>query len=207
MNPNETFTAEQSDSTPASNPGANNPPEGRMGTTTEKIRRTAGQAADRAKQKVAQVADEQKDAAADKIGGYGSRLRDTARSAEAEDPNIAHFANEAADRLESVANYVRDADITRLKEDAVVAARRHPALFMGGMLVAGLVIGNLVKASVQSLNENETDDGEDIQDHYPDGHDFPEQSDGQTNYAAESVRGTGGPEFPVASAAFGSAAP
>jgi hypothetical protein len=32
-------------------------------------------------------------------------------------------------------------------------ARRHPAMFFGGMFLAGLVVGNIVKASRRKLDE------------------------------------------------------
>src|SRR6188768_1461801 len=186
MNQTDTFSAQQGNSTPTS-------PTGRAGeadsadtvfrNTAEKARRAAAKVATQAKDKVAQVAGEQQGAAADKLGGYSSRLRNTARAVGEEDPNIAYFANRAADRLESVADYVRTTDLARLKQDAAGIARRHPALVMGGLLVAGLILGSVVKASVESLRESERDDGEDFDEPYPDGHDAPAESGDETNYA------------------------
>lgn len=127
-----------------------------------KTRRAAGKAADQTREKVSQVAEDRKTAAADKISGYSDRLRHAAHTAEEEeDPNIAHFTNQAADRLEAAANYVREADFSRLREDAAGVAHRHPALFMGSMLAAGLVLGNLAKASVQGLRDERDGDEQD----------------------------------------------
>jgi hypothetical protein len=199
MNPNDTSPAQDPQSAPSNNPVAGQP-ESRPRATAEKVRRAAG----RAKEKVTEVASEQKDATAEKIGRYSSRLRDTARSAEDDDPNIAHFANQAADRLESVASYVRDADFAQLKQDAASVARRHPALFMGGMLVAGLVAGNLAKASVQSLHDDEAGEGEDFEEHYADGNDFPSGSEGEAGGDDES--GSADREFSAPGEASNSAA-
>jgi hypothetical protein len=134
--------------------------------TVGKVREAATSTAATAKDKAAAIAGDGKNAAAERVAGYSDRLREAARSAEeAQDPNIAHFAEEAANRLERVADYLRDADFGRLRQDATQLARKHPALFLGGMLVAGLVLGNLAKASVQSLGnagekdrDNEPDD-------------------------------------------------
>ena len=122
--------------------------------TRQKIRQTASQAIDQTKEKVSAAADHGKEVAARRIGGYSDQLRAKAQSAEEEDPNIAHLANTAADRLQQAADYMRDTDLTRLRQDAADFAQRHPALFMGGMFVAGLLVGSLAKASVQSLRED-----------------------------------------------------
>ena len=118
-----------------------------------KAKRAGRGALSQAREEVARVAGEQKDNAADRIGSYSSAFRESVKSIEQEDPNVAYFANQAADQIESVASYIRDSDFNRLRRDAEGLARRHPALFMGGMLVAGLVLGNLAKASGQALRE------------------------------------------------------
>ena len=147
-----------------------------------------------------------KGVAADKLGGYSSRLRNTARAVGEEDPNIAYFANRAADRLESVADYVRTTDLSRLKQDAAGIARRHPALVMGGLLVAGLILGSVAKASVESLRESEPDDGEDLEEPYPNGHDSPADTGNQADFAGESADPVGS-DFPSANQTSNPATP
>ncbi|HEY8993943.1 MAG TPA: hypothetical protein VIM71_04735, partial [Lacunisphaera sp.] len=117
-----------------------------------------------AKDAMGRVVLDQKDAAADRVGGYSSAVRESARSLEQEDPNVAHFANQAADRIEQAADYIRNADFASLRRDAEGVARRHPALFMGGMLVAGLVLGNLAKSSSQELSAGDRPDTDDEND-------------------------------------------
>jgi hypothetical protein len=99
------------------------------------------------------MAEEQKQSAAAHIGRYGTALRDSARSVEDEDPNVAYFANRAAERIERIADYIRSTDLTGLRHDAEDLARRHPALFMGGMFIAGIVLGGLVKTSAKAIRE------------------------------------------------------
>jgi hypothetical protein len=48
---------------------------------------------------------------------------------------------------------MRNRDFTALRYDAENMARRHPGTFFGGMFLAGLIIGNLVKASRRKLDE------------------------------------------------------
>jgi hypothetical protein len=159
--------------------------------TAEKARRATGKVVDQAKEKAGQVAQDRQQATAGKIGGYSDRLRESARSMEEEDPNIAHFAAKAADRLQEVADYVRDADFARLRADATDLARRHPVLFMGGMLAAGLVLGNLAKASVQGLHE-ESDDTDTQDEDTGNGRYFAEEApmDGiESSFGEETDRG------------------
>jgi hypothetical protein len=94
------------------------------------------------------------------VGGYSSAIHETADSLEEKDPNIAWFTHRAADRLQGVADYVRDSDFRSLKTDVENMARRHPIAFFGGLLVAGLVIGNIVKATGKSAREDQITDEE-----------------------------------------------
>lgn len=116
-------------------------------------KRAANNALTQAKEKAASLAQEQKKSAADHIGRYGTALRDSARSVENEDPNIAYYASMAADRIERVADYVRSTDLDGLRRDAEDIARRHPVLFMGGMLLAGVVLGGLVKTTAKVIRD------------------------------------------------------
>lgn len=126
----------------------------------QEAKQSAAGVFDQAKEKVSHLAEEQRETMAHRIGSYSSAIRDSAKSIENDDPNIAHYANEAADRIERVANYVREVDVSSLRRDAESLARRHPAVFMGGMFVAGLVLGNLVKASAQAAtSDSGYDDG------------------------------------------------
>lgn len=116
-------------------------------------KRAAGNALTQAKERASTLASDQKQSAADRINRCSSALRDSARSMENDDPNIAHYANLAAERIERVADYVRSTDFEGLRRDAEDIARRHPALFMGGMFLAGIVLGGLVKTSAKAIRE------------------------------------------------------
>ena len=126
--------------------------------TAARIKSAASETASRAKTKAQDIAHESKQQAADRIGGYGTAMRDSARAFEQKDPNIAWATNQVADRIERVASYVRESDFDQLRRDGEDIARRHPVAFFGGMLVAGLVVGNLLKArQPASASYDETD--------------------------------------------------
>ncbi len=125
-------------------------------------KRSAGKILNQAKERAATLAQEQKQSAAQHIGRYGTALRDSARSVEQDDPNVAYFANRAAERIEKVADYVRSTDLDGLRRDAEDIARRHPALFMGGMLIAGIVLGGVIKASAATIREEGISDSGDL---------------------------------------------
>jgi hypothetical protein len=140
---------------------------GSGGGMTGEAKRAAGNAITQAKERAATMAQEQKQSAAERIGRYGSALRDSAHSLEGEDPNVAYFANRAAERIESLADYVRSTDLAGLRCDAEDIARRHPGLFLGGMFLAGLVVGGLVKTSAKALREGDSSSHErDLDDPY-----------------------------------------
>jgi hypothetical protein len=121
-----------------------------------KVKGAAGNTTARAKEEAARFAADKKEATASRIGSYSSAMHDTAQSLEEKDPNIAWFTHRAADRLQHVAEYMRNRDFAALRQDAEDMARRHPGAFYGGMFLAGLVVGNLVKASRSKLRENDS---------------------------------------------------
>jgi hypothetical protein len=119
-----------------------------------KVKGVASTTAARAKEQAERFVSEKKETTANRIGSYSSAIHDTAQSLEEKDPNIAWFTHRAADRLQSVAEYMRTRDFSALRTDAEDMARRHPAVFFGGMFLAGLVVGNIVKASRRKLDQD-----------------------------------------------------
>jgi len=131
--------------------------------TATKVKGAASNTALRAKEEASRYVAEKKETTANRIDSYSSAFHDTARNLEEKDPNIAWFTHQAADRLQSIAEYMRTRDFTALREDAENLARRHPATFFGGMFVAGLIVGNIVKASRRKLDEESEYTGSDYQ--------------------------------------------
>jgi hypothetical protein len=115
--------------------------------TAAKVKSAVSDTASRAKEEAGRVASEKKGMAADRIGNYSAAIHDSARSLEEKDPNIAWITHRTADKISEVAEYLRTRDLSGLRQDAEGMARRHPGVFFGGMFLAGLVLGNVVKAS------------------------------------------------------------
>ncbi len=121
----------------------------------DKVKSAATTTVSRAREEAGRFAGEKKEQAAAQIGSYSSAIHESAKAFEEKDPNIAWFTHRAADRLQGVADYMRNRDFAALRRDAEDVARRHPAAFFGGMFVAGLVIGNLVKASQRRTSQRD----------------------------------------------------
>jgi len=129
--------------------------------TASQVGSVASEAATRVKDSAAKMASDQKNSAADRVGAYGTAIHESAKSLEQQDPNIAWLTHRAADRLEGVASYMRTRDFQGLREDAENLARRHPVAFFGGLCVAGLVIGGVVRAACSSAAANRSMSSED----------------------------------------------
>lgn len=126
-------------------------------TTTGQIKSTASEAAQEVKEQAAGMAEDQKERAAERVGGYSSAMHSAAERLEGEDPNIAWVTHNLADRVQRAADYLRHSDLSTLQRDVEDLARRNPLVFFGGLFVAGLVVGNLVKASGRSSREFDED--------------------------------------------------
>jgi hypothetical protein len=94
-----------------------------------------------------------------RIKSGGEALRRAAEKLrEDDDPNIARYAEMAAERIERVGEYVQERDFGAICRDVENAARKRPELFFGGLLVAGLAISRFLKASNQSARQSRMGD-------------------------------------------------
>lgn len=111
-------------------------------------KRSAGEAAQRLRSEGTAMLSRQKNAAAEEL----THLRDALQAActkldEHDDRRIADVAQVAADRLDAIAEYLRQQDLSRLSSDLSAAARRRPAMFYGGLFAIGLAASRFLKAS------------------------------------------------------------
>jgi hypothetical protein len=127
----------------------------------DKFKAKTKEMATQARERGEEYVRENKERAAERIGSVGKSIRQTAdRLEEEKDPNIAHYTRLVADKLEGAANYIRQRDLGQLKRDGEDLARQHPAVFFGGMFVAGLAAARFLKASAE--RENTPASSEDI---------------------------------------------
>jgi hypothetical protein len=95
--------------------------------------------------------DRQKGAAAQEISQVGSAIRQAAGNLQGEHiQGLSQYVEAAAERVDKVSEYLNRQDLAGLAQDAERLARRQPAWFVGGMLVAGVVIGRFMKTAVES---------------------------------------------------------
>jgi gas vesicle protein len=122
-----------------------------MRQTKETISSKASEVAAQAKERGQEYLHEGKDRTAERIESYGESMHQAADRFEREhDPNIAHYTAMMANKLEHAASYLRQRDFRDLRRDAEELARRHPAVFFGGMFVAGLAAARFFKASCET---------------------------------------------------------
>lgn len=111
-------------------------------------KQSAGEAAEYAKNKTRSFAEEQKTAAASRIGGVAEALRKSARQLqEGEQSPVADYVGQAADKLDGFARSLRDQDVRALMTQAEDLARRQPGLFLGGAMLSGFLLARFLKSS------------------------------------------------------------
>jgi hypothetical protein len=92
---------------------------------------------------------QQKDQAADRLGSLASALRDAGRKLNQDQAagDVGQYADRAAGQVERLSKYLRQSDLTNLVRDTEAFARRRPEVFLGGTLIAGLMLARFLKAS------------------------------------------------------------
>lgn len=92
--------------------------------------------------------EQQRGSAARHLRSLGDALTSTARSLENEEhPSMASLMSEAAKRVETMAERLRDRDVDSLISDARRLARQQPMLFLGGAITAGFLLTRFLKSS------------------------------------------------------------
>lgn len=128
---------------------------------TGELKARGSEAAHRLQDQSKAFAETRKSELGDKIHGCGSAVRRAAEKLREEnDPNIAHYAEVVAERLESAGDYVKAKDFGGMMRDVENAARRRPEILFAGMFVAGLALSRFLKASSKR------------DDHYADNEDY-----------------------------------
>jgi hypothetical protein len=122
----------------------------------EQVKSLASDAKDQAKDVAKQARDhvqgligQQKDQAADRLGTLASALRDAGRklNQDQEAGDVGQYADRAAGQVERLSRYLRQSDLNSLVRDTETFARRRPEVFLGGTLIAGLMLARFLKAS------------------------------------------------------------
>jgi len=106
--------------------------------------------ANQAKSQVNDLVAQGRDQTSQRLQSLASALGDVAQRLETEDTagfgGLARRAGEQADRA---ARYLKEKDLGDLVHDAEGFARRHPDLFLGGSLIAGVLVARFLKSSAE----------------------------------------------------------
>lgn len=98
--------------------------------------------------KAASFAGEQKNAAADRLGGVASALNDVAKSLkERDDDTIARYARDLADGVDRASHTLKDREVGDLVAMAEDFGRKQPVAFLGLAALAGFASGRFALAS------------------------------------------------------------
>ena len=101
------------------------------------------------KDRARKVAEQQKQAGADQIGGVARAIHGAAHEIEQEMPHAAGFIHDAAAKLEGAVDSLRDRSVDDLIRSLNRFARSQPAAFFGGAVLAGFALSRFLKSSAQ----------------------------------------------------------
>lgn len=111
------------------------------------------------KQNVTARADQQKNRAADGLGGFANVIRSAGAELRGENEAVAEYVDMASDQLKRLADQIRQKGVTEMLDDVQDFARRRPALFIGGAFLVGIGIARFIKSSADRQADNERDNG------------------------------------------------
>jgi hypothetical protein len=125
------------------------------GSAREQIREVKNQVVDQAKHTLQQARErassslgESKRQLAVQLGTAAEALRRTTQHLRSEDqPRIAGLTETLARQIDQVSSYLRTKDAAARRQDLENAARRQPAIAIGGAIVLGLIGARFLKSS------------------------------------------------------------
>jgi hypothetical protein len=103
-------------------------------------------------QRVTSRVDEQKNRAADGLGGIADVFRSASNELRNENETLASYVDAASDQMRRFADQIRQKGVGDMLDDVHEVARRRPALFIGGAFLVGLGIARFLKASADRHN-------------------------------------------------------
>jgi hypothetical protein len=99
------------------------------------------------KQRVTSRVDEQKNRAADGLGGIADVFRSAGNELRTENETLASYVDMASDQMRRFADQIRQRGVGDMMDDVGQFARRRPALFIGGAFLVGLGIARFLKST------------------------------------------------------------
>lgn len=108
--------------------------------------------ANQARDHVQTLVGQQKDQAADRLQSLAGALREAGHKLNEgqQAGDFGQYADRAAQQVEKLSSYLRDSELRDFVRDTENFARRRPEVFLGGTLIAGLMLARFLKASSPS---------------------------------------------------------
>ena len=104
-------------------------------------------------QRVTSRVDEQKNRAADGLGGIADVIRNATDELRGENEVLASYVDMASDQMKRFADQIRERGVGDMMDDVGQFARRRPALFIGGAFLVGLGIARFLKSSADRRDD------------------------------------------------------
>ena len=113
-----------------------------------KAQQVASETKQQASEQVKSGAARGKDRAAQTLSGVAQSLRLSSQQLREQDQGgVSRYAEQAADQVEQLSNYLQNADVTEIVDRIEDIARRQPVLFLGGAFTLGLLGARFLKSS------------------------------------------------------------
>jgi hypothetical protein len=100
-------------------------------------------------QRVTSRVDEQKNRAAESLGGIADVFRSASNDLRNENETLASYVDMASDQMRRFADTIRQRGVGDMLDDVHAFARRRPALFIGGAFLVGIGIARFLKSSAE----------------------------------------------------------
>jgi hypothetical protein len=110
------------------------------------------------KQRVTSRLDEQKNRAADGLGGIADVIKNAGNELGIENETIASYVDAASDQMRRFADQIREKGVTEMMDDVNQFARRRPALFIGGAFLVGIGLARFLKSSAANGDDRDYGD-------------------------------------------------
>jgi hypothetical protein len=140
-------TGEQSDNSRASDRRIREASELSVSSAVEQAKKTVSGETARIKDRARHVAEQQKAAGADRIGGVAEAMEATANDLQDKMPLAAEYIEDVAGRLETMASTLREGSVGDVVGNVTDFARRRPAAFFAGAVAAGFAMSRFLKSS------------------------------------------------------------
>lgn len=133
-------------------PGASRPQQDEssapwLSSTMEQAQKTATAATDRMKNRARDMAEQQKAAGADQLGGMAHAMEAAAGELQKQMPLAAEYVDDVAARLDDLASALRERSVDDMLGNVADFARRRPAVFFAGAVAAGFALSRFAKSS------------------------------------------------------------